>query len=134
MEEKMLGLLKNIKKPISFEELRDLLGIENPNEEELLRKIIQKLILNYKIYCTPSTQSKLILMDKTSFKKGYFYKYEDGNGFVYVTTTYKDKNGNNIEKEEKYKVKSKYNKGAIDGDKVLINVNYKDKTAKIEDY
>ena len=129
MEEKVLVLLEKMKKPISFEELRDVLGIENPNEEELLERTIQKLILSYKI-CT--INSNLILMDKTPLKTGYFYKNKDGNGFVYVTITYEDKKGNNIEREEKYKVKRKDNKGAIDGDKVLINVNYKDKTAKIE--
>lgn len=127
MEEKILELLKKSRKAISIEDLLEKLEMKTSAEREKAKKTVQKLILNYKVYCTPNLN--LRLMSKTSFKIGYFYKDKKGNGTVSVISTYEDKEGKNIVKQEKYKIKD--NKDALDGDEVLIDVNYKDKTARV---
>ena len=85
MEEKILELLKKSRKAISIEDLLEKLEMKTSAEREKAKKTVQKLILNYKVYCTPNLD--LRLMSKTSFKIGYFYNDKKGNGTVSVIST-----------------------------------------------
>ncbi len=129
MVERILYALKKSKRGISFDDLISKLEITSESEIEEAKQIIDSLKAEYEVYCSP--KGNLQLMSKTSFKKGRFHGYRSGDGKVYVTVSYIDKLGNHIVKEEEYSIEKDNNGGAIDGDEVLIDVDYKNKTCKI---
>lgn len=136
----IIEALKKVKmgKSISLERLMEKLNIKTPEELEELKKMIEELISEYKVYRIDSPtpeekeeeKAKYKAMAKTNFRKGIFHKYRDGRGKVYVTTSY-EKNGETIVKEEKFIIPTGDNK-ALHGDEVLIEVDKKTKTAEIK--
>ena len=129
MVEKVLYALKKSKKAISFEKLIEKLEITEKKEIEEVKRIVESLIEDYEVYCSPNRNIQL--MSKTSFKKGRFHGYRNGDGKVYVTNSYINGIGEHIVNEEVYSVEKGSNGGAIDGDEVLIDVDFKNKTGKI---
>ena len=129
MVKRLLEVLLKSKKAISFEKIVEKMGLTNPEEIFEVRTLLDDLIDSYEVYCTPNGNMKL--MSKTSFKKGRFHKYKNGDGKVFVTISYENAQGEVVVKEEEYKIKCEDNNDAIDGDEVLIDVDPKDKSAKI---
>ncbi len=129
MVDNILYVLKKSKKAISFERLVEKLGITSPSSIEEAREIVNNLINDYKVYATPN--GNLQLMSKTSFKKGRFHSFKNGDGRVYVTISYINGAGQHIVKEEQYSVAKDDTGGAIDGDVVLIDVDSNGKHNKI---
>lgn len=133
--------LKKEKKPASFEKL--VARIERLKSEELmrevhltdsekaeLRKILDDLVQEYEVYQTPS--DNYVLLSKTSFRKGRFYGDRNGGGRVFVSSSYTDRNGDLVVKDEKYEIIKDQTNGAIDGDFVLIDTGCKGGFNRVE--
>ena len=123
MENVVDFVFKKAKKALSME---DIFALVSKKLERELTSEDRKLIIyivnnkwdNRDIYKTPN--NKFIALYKTSFFKGTFYRGRGENGVVVVNSSYVDKSGNYINKEDKYPVSKKYFNNAIEGDIVLI--------------
>ena len=124
--------LKKEKKPASWDKIvsriekikSDELGKDvylTDEEVDEVFDILEDGVSKYEIYKTPS--GNYISFSKTSFRKGRFYGNRDGAGRVSVNTSYVDKDGNLVVKNEKYDVVKENVNGAIDGDFVLIDTS-----------
>ena len=133
-------VLKYAKKPIDIEKIYTKVEacIQKENEEyvlssedkEEINKIIEKGVKRLDYYQTPS--DKYIPLFKTSFRKGRFHGNRAGEGFVIVTISYIDKEGNKVVKEEKYSIVKDNCSNAVDGDYVLIDIGGNGQKPKIE--
>ena len=132
--------LKKEKKPASFEKIVsriEAIRSEELNkdykmtdeEKTLVLDILEDGVSKYEIYKTPS--NNYISFMKTSFRKGRFYGDRNGNGRVSVTTSYVDRDGKLVVKEEKFDVSKDNTNGAIDGDFVLIDIGGKNGSVKV---
>ncbi len=141
MKETVKKVLKKAKRPLDLESI--YLKIENirrrkkPSyqmsleEKEEVKQILKKGIDNHEIYLTPT--GNYLLFSKTSFRLGRFHGRRSGDGFVTVTISYEDRNGNHVVKEEKYVISKDNCNGAIDGDFVMIDAgNSKYNPPKVE--
>ena len=126
--------LRKEKKPASFEKI--VARIEKIKSEELMqevhltkaeqdevRKLLDQFVSEYEVYQTPS--DNYVLLSKTSFRKGRFYGDRNGGGRVFVTTSYVDREGELVVKDEKFEISRDHTNGAIDGDFVLIDTGCK---------
>lgn len=68
-------------------------------------------------------------MGKTSFRKGRFYANRDGSGKVVVITDYIDREGQHVVNRDEYPVEKENVLGAIDGDKVIVDIFVRKGTA-----
>lgn len=134
------SVFKREKKPISLEKLyqkvEELLTLERGeyslSEEDKLAidQALKDGLEHYHFYKSPN--GNYTLLRKTSFRTGRFYGNRAGEGFVISTTSYINKEGEQIVKEDKYSV-SKDNCGnAIDGDMVLVDIGSNGSKPKIE--
>ena len=67
MKERILRILKNSKKALSEEELKDAIGID---QEEDISKLLQDMETIYDIYVTSS--GKLMDINKSPYRKGIY--------------------------------------------------------------
>ena len=134
-------VLKKEKKPIDIEKLyqkiESILKKENgddyllsSSEKEEINHILSDGLEKVKYYKTPT--GKYTLLSKTSFRKGRFHGNRAGEGFVTVITSYIDKEGKSIVREEKYSIVRDNCNSAIDGDMVLIDIGGNGQKPKIE--
>lgn len=127
-------VLRKEKKPTSFEkivariekikseELKEDVHLSNAEKEEV-SQLLESMVHDYDVFKTPS--SNYVLMSKTSFRKGRFYGDRNGGGRVFVTTSYVNREGELVVKDEKYEIYKDHTNGAIDGDFVLIDTGCK---------
>ena len=133
-------LLKK-KKPISLDKI--ILHYENIKSKELgesyscskvekkeIEDILNNGVKNYEYILTPSNNYIHIL--KSSFRVGSFYGDRNGNGKVTVITSYINKDGEQVVLDDKYVIYKDRANGAIDGDRVLIDLNPKTGQPKVE--
>ena len=134
-------VLKKEKKPASLEKI--ISKIEKLKSEELHKDVflsegekkevsdlLEKLVEQLEVYKTPT--GNYTLMSKTSFRKGKFYGDRNGGGRVFVTTSYVDREGELVVKEEKYEIYKDHTNGAIDGDLVLVDTGCKGGYNRVE--
>lgn len=110
MKERILGILKNSKKALSEEELKDAIGI---GQEEDISKLLQDMETTYDIYVT--TSGKLMDINKSPYRKGIY-------------TTPKGKTGIVTAGDETFLIKHENSYDAVDGDTVLIQPIYTKKS------
>ena len=91
--------------------------------------MLEKMVEDYDVYKSPT--GNYSLLSKTSFRKGRFYGDRNGGGRVSVTSSYVDRDGNFVVKDEKYDIYRDQTNGAIDGDFVLIETNVKGGTHRV---
>ncbi len=121
-------LIMKIEKKISEEKNQDILLTDSDKKE--IYDFLEAGVDNYQIYKTSS--DNYILLSKTSFRKGRFYADRNGAGKVSVITSYVDRDGNLITRDDKVSIGKDKTKGAIDGDYVLVDLGTKKYPAKIE--
>ena len=105
-------VLKNLKKPTTFEDLcskvlelmnkettRGVVFLTEDQKQEIL-DILEDGINNYSIYKTP--KGTYIPMSKTSFRIGIFYGNRNGSGNVNVTTSYVNNSSSNTSESDKF--------------------------------
>lgn len=134
-------VLKKEKKPASYdkiirkiEELKsNELGkdvfLSDLEKEEVL-KLLNEGVSSLEFYRTPS--NNYTLLSKTSFRKGRFYGDKAGAGRVSVVSSYVDRDGKLVVKEEKVGITKDRVNGAIDGDFVLIDLGGKNDGPRVE--
>ena len=110
MKERILRILKNSKKALSEEELKDAIGID---QEEDISKLLQDMETTYDIYVT--TSGKLMDINKSPYRKGIY-------------TTPKGKTGIVTVGDETFLIKHENSYDAVDGDTVLIQPIYTKKS------
>lgn len=110
MKERILRILKNSKKALSEEELKDAIGID---QEEDISKLLQDMETIYDIYVTSS--GKLMDINKSPYRKGIY-------------TTPKGKTGIVTAGDETFLIKHENSYDAVDGDTVLIQPIYTKKS------
>lgn len=141
VKETVKKVLKKAKRPLDLEsiylKIENIRRREKPSyqmsleEKEEVKQILKKGIDNHEIYLTPT--GNYLLFSKTSFRLGRFHGRRSGDGFVTVTISYEDRNGNHVVKEEKYVISKDNCNGAIDGDFVMIDAgNSKYNPPKVE--
>ena len=106
MEEKVLEIIKNHNKALTYEEIMNELDDKNASS---LSKALMSLQNNLKIRVT--NKGKYEPFNEKTKKKGVFVANPKGFGFVVVEGSDKD-----------YYVSAAHVKGAINGDEVVINV------------
>lgn len=132
--------LKKEKKAVSFEKVCERIEkialkddpdftLTNDMKKEI-KSILDNGVKKYEYYLSPS--NNYTLMSKTSFRKGRFVADRNGNGVVSVTTSYTDKENNNVVRTDKYVINKENARGAIDGDIVLIDFGGKSGDCKVE--
>ena len=121
-------VLKKEKKPVDLDKIiskiNNLVFVDRDsylNDDEIneITNIIKNGVSNYEYYKTPN--ERFVLFSRTSFRKGRFYGYRNGEGVVNSIFSYINKDGKQIIKEEKYKISKGACGGAVDGDIVLID-------------
>lgn len=140
MQEYIDLVLRKEKKPIDFEKLcrkvesliqKDQLGYILTSEDvSAIQNIVQRGIENFDYIQMPSGRISTIL--KTSFRKGKFHGNKAGEGFVTTTTSYINREGEQIVKTDKYSILRDDCHGAIDGDFVLIDIGGNGKKPQVE--
>ena len=133
-------VLKKAKRALSLEEIYEKVERfrqkEDPNfllsieEKEDISKTIDSMIDNYDVYQSPNL--KIILLSKTSFRKGVFHAARNGDGFVYNTISFYNKDGEKVEHTSKYYISQDNTLGAIEGDEVLIETSPNSKNTIIK--
>ena len=133
-------VLKKAKRALSLEEIYEKIERlgqkEDPNfslsiEDKMdISNTINNMIDTYEVYQSPNL--KIILLSKTSFRKGVFHATKKGDGFVYNTISFYTKEGKLVEKTSKYFIPLDETLGAIDGDEVLIETSPNSKNTIIE--
>ena len=132
--------LKKEKKAVSFEKVCERIEkialkddpdftLTNDMKKEI-KSILDNGVKKFEYYLSPS--NNYTLMSKTSFRKGRFVADRNGNGVVSVTTSYIDKENNNVVRTDKYVINKENARGAIDGDIVLIDFGGKSGDCKVE--
>lgn len=125
MEDKVIELLKKLKskKSLSLEEIAERLEINDKEGLLELKEILTKKVKDNTLYKNDSGSYKHL--SKTSLRKGTFHSNKSGGGKVLVATTY-EKDGEQCVIQKEYSIKPKDANGAIDNDKVLIDINLLD--------
>jgi len=81
LEEKILEILKNRKKPLTIYELNDLLGFKSSNELRELQNVL--MTLEEKMDIHKSKKNRYLLFENSNFKKGRISIHKSGRfGFV----------------------------------------------------
>lgn len=124
MEEKLKEVFYNIKKPITIEKLYERVGVVSKEEKEEINLLVGQALINYSIV---EANNKYIPITKTSLRKGTFLGSRNGDGKVVVRSSYFNRMGEHIVKEDYYFVDKDGVNGAIDGDVVLIDSFVRDK-------
>ena len=115
MEEKILDLINNHNKALTYDEILEKLTDEEiPMLPEVLSKLIKELKIRY------TNKGKYAKFNDKSQKIGTFAANRKGFGFVIVDGEDND-----------YHVSSEYVNGAIDGDEVVIKVTDEPTVAKL---
>lgn len=129
------------KKPVSIDKIYQNVEMEKmktgstgltDDDKKLIDEAINDGLNDLKYYKTP--KGKIVLFNRTSFRAGRFYGTRNGDGIVKTAVSYTNRDGERIEKEEKYKIEKGACNGAIDNDYVLIDTygyNGKPKIEKI---
>ena len=123
--------LRKIKKPIEKEmlylKIEELMNLDrdediklSSDDKEKIDEIIENGLKDYEYI--KNNAGKISSIMKTSFRTGQFYGNKNGEGFVISRSFFVDKEGKEVIKEEKYSINRANCHGAIDGDKVFIDV------------
>ena len=125
MEDKVIELLKKLKskKSLSLEEIAERLEINDEEGLLELKEILIKKVDDNTLFKNDAGSYKHL--SKTSLRKGTFHSNKSGGGKVLVATTY-EKDGEQCVIQKEYSIKPKDANGAIDNDKVLIDINLLD--------
>ena len=81
MKEKILEILENSDKALSFVELDSLLGLDTVEQTEEFSNTLRSLTENYEIYC--SNKGKYMLLKNSNLRKGILRMNKKGFGVSY---------------------------------------------------
>ena len=105
-------ILKKEKKPIDLEKLflkiQSLVQEKDPDyllsddDKKEIEAIVLEGVQKLDYYQTPN--KRFVLLSKTSFRKGRFHGNRAGEGFVTVVTSYINREGKQIVREDKYSI------------------------------
>ena len=109
MEDKIIENIKNQKRALSVHELETLLELNNVNELKELLKALNNLEENAKIYHTK--KDKYMLFEDSNSRVGILQATTKGTGYVL------------LESGEEIKVYEENLNGAINKDKVIVNID-----------
>ena len=130
-------ILQKSKKPIDIEMIYQLICSKQDEEPFLslsdkkeIEEVLSRGVEDYEYYMTPN--GRYTLLSKTSFRTGIFYGNRAGEGVVNVITSYVNREGEEIVKEEKFSISKGNCNHAIDGDFVLIDIGGNGKKPKVD--
>ena len=108
MNERILDIIKEQKRALSVHELEMLLGLKSVNDLKELLKALNYLEENAKVYHTK--KDKYMLFEDSNSRVGVLQVTSKGTGFVM------------LESGEEIKVMPELLNGAINKDKVIVNI------------
>ena len=122
MEDKVIELLMKLKskKSLSLDEIAERLDIKDKEGLLELKNILIKKVNDSTLFLNEAGSYKH--MSKTSLRKGVFHSNKSGGGRVLVVTSY-EKDGEQHIIQKEYHVKPCDANGAINNDKVLVDIN-----------
>ena len=140
MKEYIDFILRKTKKPLDFhllcEKVEFLKKTEDPNytltreDQNEIQRILDKEVSHYEYFVTD--EGRYALLSKTPYRKGRLQVNKAGEGIVYTTYSYIDKEGNSIVRDEKFSVRKENLGDAIDGDLVLMDIGGVKKKPSVE--
>ena len=119
MKDKVLDILKQYNRALSFEEIDSALNIKTVEDTEELIKALRELEEDVEIY--HSNKDKYMLFESSNLRKGIMRTNKKGFGFVDISN-----------QEEDIFVSMDNMNGAIDGDTVLVEITSNKPDGRIE--
>lgn len=122
MEDEVIELLKKLKskKSLSLDEIAERLEIHDKEGLLELKDILIRKVNDNTLYENDAGSYKHL--SKTSLRKGVFHSNKSGGGKVLVVTSY-EKEGEQHVIQKEYIIKPCDANGAINNDKVLVDIN-----------